>query len=164
MILAVLALHCPELRACYVVDAAEEHAPSDRPAARPEVLKWIAQQFALKFQHNTSQAAFTNQCRLWTEDCPFLSDEWRGQLPKSYAQALNWLEHAAASPLIAYDRCPDCEVVIYRCEFKDHTSCPRCGTARYKRGAGKDIPRARLYYNPVECYVRGLWSRPDMAR
>lgn len=145
--------------------AAQEHAPFERPAPHPAVLRWIAKQFALKFQHNTSQAAFTNQCQLLQDDdCPFLKDEWKGQLPRSYAQALLWLEQSAGSDLIAYDRCPKCSVVIYRCEFKNHTCCPRCGEARFKQGSeGKSIPRARLLYNPVESYVRALWSQRDHA-
>ena len=127
--------------------------------------EWIAKQLALKMQHNTSQAAFTNQCKLWKDPTSkIVNEDWKDQLPKDYPQALSWLERSSGYPLVAYDRCPNCSVVIYRCEFKEHSCCPRCQTPRYKPGSKDKVPQARLLYNPMAAYVQSLWGQPDLAR
>lgn len=130
-----------------------------------EVKQWIAKQFALKFQHNYSQEAFDDQCHLWRDPTnPFTTQEAREALPKSFSQALTWLQQSSGYPLVAYDRCPRCSVMVYRCEFKDHSQCPRCSAPRYKEGSRGKVPCARLLYNPIGAYVDNLWGEPAIAK
>lgn len=124
---------------------------------------WIAKQFAAKFQHNTPQAAFTTQANLWKSD-PYYTNPETEELPKSFPQALSWLEKSSGYPLVAYDRCPCCSVVVFRCEYQDHKQCPRCNTDRYRPGSNDQVPRARLLYSPITSYIDSLKSQPDYAR
>lgn len=127
---------------------------------------WIAKQFADKFQHNNSQASTTSQFSHWKDPDPdsCYTTEDRDELPKTFAQALSWLQQASGYPLVAYDRCPSCSVVVFRCEFKDHKHCPRCNHARYRPGSNDKVPHARLLYSPISSYLDTLWSQPDIAR
>lgn len=83
-------------------------------------------------------------------------------MPDTYAKCLDRLAALGSVRMYKYDMCnkEGCHVV-YRCAFKHHDQCPKCGTSRTPAPTMK---RRILCYMSLLDHVRMLFASKDLAR
>jgi hypothetical protein len=100
-------------------------------------------------------------------DKPHLAE----QVPATYRQLKIVLDKMYGHKHYLYDVCPEKQqdgklcFAIYRCEFRDCESCPKCGADRYKLNSKKQKQaRMQVIYNPLSECLRRTLSIPQFAR
>ena len=71
--------------------------------------------------------------------------EWTAALPSSYKALETLLGKAYGAQLFKYDICSHCHSCIYRCEYENAVTCPRCTTPRFQANGRA---QASMYYAP----------------
>lgn len=82
-----------------------------------------------------------------------LPKAFKDSLPDSFRSLLGTLEKEFGMEIsleIVYDICPMC-YIVYRCEHKDCTDCPRCSSPRYSHVGGRRTARQQVTTLPCNC-------------
>lgn len=110
------------------------------------------------------QTAIEDHLKLYVSE---LEDrEVAQRVPTTFRQLARLLERAFGPVYYVYDACPGRSAkkpchLLYRCEYKDLDSCPKCGTPRRKPNGQAAL---LMPYHALHSYVQFLYKDPDLAR
>ena len=82
-------------------------------------------------------------------------------MPNSYEAALRIIQPYLVKPLV-YDVCPN-DCIVFRGEYKSHSTCPECGCNRY---IAKDscIPVRHFTYLPIKPRLQRMFGNSNIAQ
>ncbi|KAK1670495.1 hypothetical protein QYE76_058654 [Lolium multiflorum] len=110
----------------------------------------------MKTQNKWTDSSFSKNLKFWHDRLPE-----GNTLPSSIEEAKK-VVCPLDLPHEKYHACiNDC--VIYRCEYKDRTTCPVCGHGRYKVG-NKKVPRKVVWYFPITPRLQRYFVDPKEAK
>ncbi|KAK1679081.1 hypothetical protein QYE76_039929 [Lolium multiflorum] len=110
----------------------------------------------MKTQNKWTDSSFSKNLKFWHDRLPE-----GNTLPSSIEEAKK-VVCPLDLPHEKYHACiNDC--VIYRCEYKDRTTCPVCGHGRYKVG-NKKVPQKVVWYFPITPRLQRYFVDPKEAK
>jgi hypothetical protein len=110
----------------------------------------------MKTQNKWTDSSFSKNLKFWHDRLP------EGNTLPSSTEEAKKVVCPLDLPHEKYHACiNDC--VIYRCEYKDRTTCPVCGHGRYKVG-NKKVPRKVVWYFPITPRVQRSFVDPKVAK
>lgn len=82
-------------------------------------------------------------------------------MPNSYEAALRTIQPYLVKPMV-YDVCPN-DCIVFREEYKLHSTCPKCGSNRY---TSKDscIPVRHFTYLPIKPRLQRMFGNSNIAQ
>ena len=103
-----------------------------------------------------SKEAFSRNLQLWHSILP------KGNcLPVSYREAYNIIKPYLV-PEVVFHVCPN-DCIVFRGEYKNSVTCPKCQESRYK--AGKvNIPRRTFHYLPLGPRLARRFGTKDISQ
>ncbi|KAK1626283.1 hypothetical protein QYE76_000598 [Lolium multiflorum] len=110
----------------------------------------------MKTQNKWTDSSFSKNLKFWHDRLP------EGNTLPSSTEEAKKVVCPLDLPHEKYHACiNDC--VIYRCEYKDRTTCPVCGHGRYKVG-NKKVPRKVVWYFPITPRLQRYFVDPKEAK
>ncbi|KAK1665063.1 hypothetical protein QYE76_053222 [Lolium multiflorum] len=110
----------------------------------------------MKTQNKWTNSSFSKNLKFWHDRLP------EGNTLPSSTEEAKKVVCPLDLPHEKYHACiNDC--VIYRCEYKDRTTCPVCGHGRYKVG-NKKVPRKVVWYFPITPRLQRYFVDPKEAK